>query len=308
MFSRDAAARRGSSAWGLLVLALAVGAIAWFFRSLVRDIEAAEFTRVDPFAVRLDVGPGWVDPRWEGWLAQRIAELPDMSADAPGAAATLSDALLDLPFIAEVGGASVLWPDGLRIEVRFREPIACVRVGDGFALVSDDGVVLPGAWSAPPPRDQGYFPLIAAELPARDELQSGAYLVSPCWVDGLAVARTLQSELRPDDWIRLGRVVIDARQARFASVEHPGVVLWLEGGRRAYFGRAPNVDEPGELPVTRKCAALSRALRLDGAGEQSLDWELIDLRWDRPEVLPRGGVREPESENTNAHARHPTVR
>lgn len=294
-------ARSSGERWGLLALLLALIAIAWFFFSLTRDIDAASFTRLDLKAVQVDSGPGWVDARWSAWIEQRLEELAPLDADGEATSQTLRAALEDLPFVAEVGAVRVLWPDAVRVDLRWREPVGCLRAGDAFALVSAEGVVLPGEWSAPPPRRFGYFPVLAGSAVAREEIQSGAWLEDPVWEDGLSVARALARELGADDWVRVGRMVVDAREARQASTEHPGVVLWLEGGRRAYFGRAPNSGEPGELPVERKCAALSRALRLLDDGPAHLDWELVDLRWDRPELLPRGGLPEaPEKRRAEA--------
>lgn len=277
--------------WGWATMLLALAAIAWFLYSLQRHVDAAAFTQVELGAVRVDSGPGWVDERWPNWMRARLAELPPLAADDPEAADLVRGTLEELPFVAEVGDVRVLWPDGLRVDVRWREPLAAVRVGSSFALVSSEGVVLPGEWSAPPARSFGYFPVIGAPSAARAEVVSGAWLEADVWHDGLSVARALDSALAPDDWLRAGRIVVDAQRARTASVEDPGVVLWLEGGRRAYFGRSPNLGEPGELPPERKCASLSRALRLLDSGPSYFDWELVDVRWDRPELLPRGGWR-----------------
>lgn len=284
----SAPASRGAR-WGLATLLLALLAIAWFLYSLQRHVDAAAFTQVELGAVRVDSGPGWVDARWPDWLRARLAQLPPLAADDEGAPDAVRTALEELPFVAEIGPVRVLWPDGLRIDVRWREPLAAVRVGSAFALVSSEGVVLPGEWSAPPAREFGFFPVIGAPSAARAEVFSGAWLEADVWHDGLSVARALNSWLGADDWLRAGRIVIDAQRARQASVDEPGVVLWLEGGRRAYFGRSPNLNEPGKLPPERKCASLSRALRLLDSGPSYFDWELVDLRWDRPELLPRGG-------------------
>jgi hypothetical protein len=287
-------------AWfGGASLILSLAAIAWFFALLVRDVEAADFTDLDTARSRVAVGPGWYDPRWEQALARRLAQVPELAADSPEARAQVEAALLELPFVAEVGATRVLWPDGLQVEVKLRPPIACVRTGELFLPVGEDGVVLLGAWSSPPSRGTGFLPLVALEEGAREAVFEGAQLATPAAVDGLAVARALAGELGGDDWIRLGRCVIDARRAREATVEVPGVVLWLEGGRRVYFGRSPNLDAPGELPFATKCASLARALRLFDAGSAggagAVDWELADVRWDRPEILPRGGIDDPRS-------------
>lgn len=284
-------ARATPSPWfGALALVLAIAAIVWFSLQLVRDAEAAQFTRLECSAARVDFGPGWVDPRWETLIAQHLATLPEMSVEDPSTRAELEAVLLELPFVAEVGAIHVLWPDGLNAAIRLRVPVACVRVGDQYLTAAEDGVVLPGLWSAPPDRERGFLPLLALPDEGRGVLAEGTVLDSAGALDGLSIAAALWRELDGDDWARLGRIVIDARAARLASVEEPGAVLWLEGERRVLFGRSPNLDAPGELPVANKCQSLSKALRLVDSPDAPLDWELLDVRWDRPEVLPRGGV------------------
>ncbi len=277
---------------GGLSLVLALIAIAWFFLLLVRDVDAANFTRLQSSAVRVDVGPGWVDPRWQPWTIAALAQLPEMTADSPETRAVLERTLAELPFVAEVGQTRVLWPDGVRIDVRFRQPVACVRVGEAYLTLGDDGIVLPGLWSMPPARETGFVPLLACDPQGRAELAEGARVASPALLDGLAVANALWEHLSKEDWFALGRFVIDARTARLASDVEPGTVMWLEGARRIYFGRSPNLDAPGELPYARKCASISAALVKLAPSETQFDWELADVRWDKPELLPRGGLED----------------
>ena len=61
------------------------------------------------------------------------------------------------------------------------------------------------------------------------------------------------------------------------------------GARVALFGRAPARNEPGELPADRKWRSLARALALIEEGRPEHDWQLVDLRWDRPDL----SLREP---------------
>jgi len=279
-----------SARLGALGLVLSVLAILWFFRVLVRDAEAASFTSVEPAVSRVDFGPGWNDPRWEALVSRTLAQLPPLHPERSADVRLVEDALLTLPIVAAVGESRVLWPDGLRVEVELRQPVACVRSGEVFFALSSEGIVLPGAWSTPPGREGKFLPLVVLEDDARDAAWEGNVLDSAAARDGLAVAAALARELAADDWIRLGRAVIDARSARATSVEEPGTLLLLEGARRILFGRSPNLDAPGELPVERKCASLARALRLAESGEPPIDWEMVDVRWDMPEALPRGGL------------------
>jgi hypothetical protein len=65
------------------------------------------------------------------------------------------------------------------------------------------------------------------------------------------------------------------------------VRLELEGERMALFGRPPASDAPGELDERSKWQALARALELFVRDPHAHDWELVDLRWDRPGLALR---------------------
>ena len=61
------------------------------------------------------------------------------------------------------------------------------------------------------------------------------------------------------------------------------------------FGRPPRMDEPGELAAAVKWASLEEALLALGRTPPgasplggALDWSVVDVRWDRPEMVGRG--------------------
>jgi hypothetical protein len=180
----------------------------------------------------------------------------------------------------------VLWPDGLSLDLQFREPVACIVAPPGrqYAVLDAHGTVLSGRWSAPPDRGSGYLPLLIPSVSLYPE--TGEVVGDPALADGLALADALWRELPSGDLARLGRFVIDARRSRRTNPEEPGTLLLLEDGRRVLFGRTPNVDAPGETPLSIKLQSLSMALdpRLTAA------WILVDVRWDRPEILVAGGT------------------
>ena len=295
--SSGASGRRpgpGGRAGAGLAFLLAGLSLAWFLTVLARDVEAGAYAVIETDRARMDPGPGWVDPRWESELAWRLAALAPVAADDRDGILRIASEVGALPFVAAVGDTTVIWPDGLRIEVRLRVPVACLRVGRQYLPLAADGTALSGAWSAPPARGSGYLPVVVPSSPFHP--RPGELLSDPALTDGLAVAASLWSELAPEDLARLGRTVIDARRSREAAVDQPGTVLLLENARTVWFGRSPNLDEPGEKPVRAKWASLSSALRLlderPGAGQTTLDWDLADVRWDRPGLHPRGGMGE----------------
>ena len=292
---RRAERRRGRTAWGTLLLLVAVVAAGGWLVALRRDVLASGFAHVDTARARLDVGPGWVDPRWEEELRWSLAELPPPAADDRAALEDVARRVAAHSFVAAVEDLRVVWPDGLRVELRLREPVACVHVGRHFLTVAEDGTLLSGRWPSPPARDAGFLPVLRVldDLERTGSRRPGARLEEPAALDGLAIAASLWRDLPAAAQARLGRCVIDARRARAASVEEPGARLLLEGERTVLFGRSPNLGEPGELPVATKWAHVDAALRLlepDGARDEApegLDWEVLDARWDRADLQPR---------------------
>lgn len=296
------ASRSGRASWlalakGLAFLAALGGLGLWAF-GWRQEVAASEFTTIRTDRARFDAGPGWVPPAWGEEVLALLDTCADVRADDRPAIDALAERIAGLSFVESVGTTRVLWPDGLRLELRLREPVACVHVGRKYLGVAADGMVLSGLWAAPPARDAGFLPVI--DLPRLDDASTrrdvvpGIVLDEPAAADGLAVAISLWSHLAPGDQRRLGRCVIDARRSRFATVEDPGTVLRLEGQRSVWFGRSPNLDEPGELPVELKWTHLARALALlepdPARAEQplGLDWDLVDVRWDEPDLHVRG--------------------
>ena len=260
---------------------VACAAVAW---QVHRRVDASGYTRIETDRSVLVAGIEGVDPRWQESVRREVARLEDAACDDREALQRIADALAALPFVAEVDEAVPFWPDGVQIPVRLRVPIACVRVGRHFLPVAADGVVLPGRWSGPVPRSAGFLPVLGPLDGSLDGLRPGALLFEEHLLDALSVASSLLERLDPPSLELLGRVVIDCRAARRASPEEPGAILLLEGGREVLFGRSPRAGEPGELPVALKCSSLARGLAQLGDG---IDWELLDVRWDRPEIRLR---------------------
>lgn len=265
---------------------LGAAALGWLVNHLARSAAAAGFTTIDTRRVRLD-GPVWTPPDWEEWMGARIAERgPLSSLDSQGIQQLVAE-LEAMPSVLSVRQSKVLWPDGLAIEVALRRPIACVRTGAEFLGVAADGVLLPGYWSAPPNTGDGFLPVIGPNDGALDGLVAGDRLTEEKHLDALSVALSLRQHLAPEMQRELGPVLIDATHAAAAAVEEPGTRLYLEERRLVLYGRPPRAAMPGELPEKQKWAHLAHALELLQE-DPPLDWDLVDLRWDRARIRPRG--------------------
>ncbi len=276
----------------LIMLVLGGLAVVIAFRTLSADLYARGFVSIN--TLRSTVLPrderselaGWIDPRWEHHLSLSLARFADVSAFDQAAIDGLVLEIEAEPFVAEVGQATVVWPDGLSVEIRFEQPVACLGVDGELLTVAQDGTVLPGPWASPPELEGAPLPILSAQPYSRADVRPGMALQVHELQDALSVANSLHTYLDPELRFDLGPIVIDASRAEEASLDVVGVVLDLEFGRRILFGRAPYMDAPGELPEHLKWNSVARAA---DALRDGLDWTLLDVRWDEPRYVSREG-------------------
>jgi len=305
---RPVSRRGGRELLAVFVVLGALGAGAWtqrehFFGPAAAGSGAAPEEPpprwVDPASARVMRTPGWLDPRWEAHLAAVLAERGPLVVGDVAALEDLCAELESLSFVERVRSCE-LTPFGLDLDVLVRRPVACIPVRGELALVDGQGVVLEGRWPVAPRLGEVVLPVLGIEEdPVLDGARPGDWLADPEHLDALDVALSMEEHLAQDQRAALGRVQIDARRARMASVDEPGVRLALEGGRVALFGRPPRCGEPGELPCSTKWRSLAAAVQLFLEDPQANDWSLVDLRWDRPDLAlrtaPSLAALEPES-------------
>ena len=285
--SARALRRRGAvPTWFVVFLGLL--ACAWVASSLRDSAEARGFHRVDPTRVSLEPSgtSAGIPTEWSAILAAHLARLGELSTLDDALVGRVRDEVSKLAFVAEVGEARVVWPDGVSLEVRLREPVACVQSGQDFMPVSRDGVLLPGYWTEPPDFGLGYLPVLGPSDATFDLALPGELVSERRHLDALSVAASMRDHLTPAEIARLGRYLIDATDADKAGVGEPGTRLWLEERRRVLWGRVPRSMAPGELPEREKWDHVMTAVRYLEA-EPPLDWDLVDVRWDTATLRPR---------------------
>ncbi len=321
------ARRRGRVPYWVPLVLLIAGSV-WLLREVQGRALEAGYERIELGRSAFQDGPVWADPRWQEIVAVELARLGDVHPGDGTALTRASERLRGLPFVRRVSPARVLWPSGVDFDVELRRPVACVRSGSRFYPVDADGVILSGAWSSPPWVDSGYLPFLVDAADA-EPFAPGDRLDVEHLVDALDVALSFWLELPAPYRTRIGRIAIDARNARggaagggaagggAASGLGPadfGALVLLEGQRAIVFGRppamlgelasgapSPAAHAPGELSSEGKWRHVAAALeRLDADGESG-DWSHLDVRFDSAAIDLRraDGVLELEG---GAHA------
>ncbi|MCA9001504.1 MAG: hypothetical protein KDB61_06245, partial [Planctomycetes bacterium] len=278
--------RSGSvPAWVPMVFLAA--AFVWVLNSLQmsareKGVGICELTRV-----RLHHEPLYFGDAWQRRVERILRRRESLDLSDKQAIASLKAELAGLSFVEEVGEPEVIWPDGLVVPLRLREPAACIRVGDDFLPVADDGMVLAGYSYAPHEVYGAWLPILGpTDRLMRGGLPSpGDFLTDEALLAALKVAGSMQRNLLPREQRILGRIVIDASHELAPDGMPGGVYIDLEGKRRILFGRAPGSDFPGELPAQNKWMAIRQALE---EGEEGAPWDLLDVPWDEPVREVRG--------------------
>jgi hypothetical protein len=265
---------------------LCVGALV-FARDLARSASAHGVATIDTRSYKLHSGMQWVSPSWRDRLERVLDARRGLSANDREAIQDLTREIETLSFVAEVGAAEVVWPDGLRVPVRLQRPVACIGSRGEFLPLAEDGTVLDGYSYSPPDAYGAWLPVLGPNDGSLNHVRPGDVLGDVTDRDALAVAISMWNHLKPEDIRELGRLKIDASQTHAYDGLPGGVVIDLERKRRILFGRPPGSGIPGELPARFKWRSVERALDRLRRGE---DWALFDARWDEPVAL--GGAQD----------------
>ncbi len=281
---------RGSvPAWVPMVF-LAVGFI-WVLNSLQMSAREKGVGTCEVTRVRLHHEPLYFGDAWQRRLERILRRRETVDLSNAAEVASLKAEFARLSFVEEVGEPEVVWPDGLVVPLRLREPAACIRVGDDFLPVADDGMVLAGYSYAPHEIYGAWLPILGpSDRLLRAGLPSpGDFIQDEALLAALKVAGSMQRNLIPKEQRLLGRFVIDASRELGPNGLPGGVRLDLEGKRRILFGRPPGGDFPGELSAQTKWMAIAEALN---TGDAPLQWDVLDVRWDEPVKHVRGASDE----------------
>ena len=259
-------------------------AAVWLGRSLGSKASARGVASVDTTRYALHSSGRWVSDAWRARIEAVLWEHDALEVLDQNQLESLRIALAGLSFVAETGPLEVVWPDGLSLSLRLREPVACVRIGGQFYPVAADATVLDGPRSSPHEAFGAWLPVIGPIDAAMNRLAVGDVLDEEPHLRALDVAISMWNRLRSETFFEMGRVVIDASHDTAPDGLPGGVYIDLEERRRILLGRPPLAGEPGELPYDHKWSNVERGMDELRAGAT---WDLYDARWDTPRALQR---------------------
>lgn len=266
-------------ALGALVLGAMVGG-----GLMLADYTCDYVHHMDRFEARLadmkhDPPPYWIRDRFLDEV-KTLGGLPDRFCVLDGhTVRRLVEALRLHPWVRHVQWVRARHPNRLEAKVEYRWPVALVQVRGGGTLVDRHGVVL---------RAERDFPL--AER-AKCFWITGVTMPPPStpgrtWDDpGVQAACELAQVLRACK-DRLALTVIDvANHQGRRDLRDSEIVLWTSNRTRVNWGRAPNTDKPGEVPVQEKLARLVQYAQKYGSLDGRYDLDVS--HWDSIGLLPR---------------------
>jgi cell division septal protein FtsQ len=202
-----------------------------------------------------------------------LAELPDeLSLLDDGLVARVASSFARHPWVAEVVEVKKAAPARLTVTLRYRCPIAMVKVQQGVYPVDVEGRLLPPADFSV--AETARYPLI---------LNVKSTPLGPAgqmWGDATVVAAARLADILQADWEQLKLAAIYAPRQTVASQSIADVQLELvtEGGSHILWGRAPGSNYPGELQPEKKIGRLKKYQADFGSFDEPLGPYEIDIR------------------------------
>jgi cell division septal protein FtsQ len=236
------------------------------FNVATRDIEATPL-------------PAWIRSDLLAQV-QRLGALPDsINTLEPDLAGELRDAFSLHPWVREVVEVRITHPRTIRVKLEYREPIAVVQSVRSLEAVDRDGVTLPASEL---PDTSLYLTVIGVRSTPTGP--AGTKWEDPSLAAAVAVVSAIAPHHRT-----LGLTTIDVSGYRANGTAQSAIYLLTDRGTRVKWGRPPNVDYPGEVPVQDKIDRLSKYATENGSLDCPAGPYDVDVtHWQEFTVRPRG--------------------
>lgn len=216
-----------------------------------------EYT-VKPEALRVTLAPKWTGGQ-HGVAVDLGPE--EWSAFDDEGVARVGKAFERNPWVRRVTQVERVFPDQVRVKFEYRMPYATVRTPEGWIVVDQDLVRLPGVWKDRPPRALESDITGLGKAPDAGRPWDDPALAAAIELAELAETEQVLAKSRVEviDVTNLGGRV-DPRKSELAMLTGSGCII--------YWGRPTSTNKFGELTVAQKLDNLKLVLQsypeLDG--------------------------------------------
>lgn len=252
------------------------------------DLGEAEQYRVTLDDVRISQPPAWVPRDLAEQVWERTALPHELSLLEADLIVRLAQGFAMHPWVEEVVRVRKSFPARIDVELRFRRPVAMVKVKHGMYPVDGEGVLLPPADFAV--SQTRLYPLVT-NVTSTPQGPAGTN-----WGDPVVLGAARLADSLAPHWKQFGLAAIQAphRTKADQSADELSYQLITTGGSRILWGRAPGTDHPGELTLEQKVGRLEKYRADFGGFDQPHGPYEIDIRhWQEISRRPLSTARLP---------------
>jgi len=227
--------------------------------------------------------PVWWEKGFEAEINRSVSFVHGASILDGSLLRRIAEGYRTCPWVREVVSVRKRFPDEIEASIRIRWPVAAVKVrtrrGLAYALLGGDGVRLPKTY--------GHWPQPELDVPFIEGVSCPAPEPGGRWAEkSVQDAVRIVALLNGSDVIRRTVRITAVDVSNYGGRGNPTrseFLLRAEGNCVIAWGRSPDTETPGELPVEEKIAKLERFL---ARGDPIRNREL-GLRFAGPVVVRR---------------------
>lgn len=259
----------------LVVIAVLVSAaIGWpIVSDNLPDLSQQEAYQITPADITINEPPYWVPHDLIEDVIQRADFPAEMSLLDEELTENVAQAFAQHPWVEEVQEVrKASYPSRLSVTLVYRVPVAMIEKRTGLYPVDANGILLPTEdFSLSDTAD--YLKIVGVR-------STPPSLQGDRWDDPLVLGAARIAAALRDEWRALGlrSIAVPDRITEDVSLQGSEFCLITNGGSAILWGRAPEIDQPGELSVAQKIGRLKKYLDDFGSFDEPAGPYEIDIR------------------------------
>lgn len=258
----------------VMIAVIVSAAISWpIVNDNLPDLSQQEAYRITPADISINEPPYWVPHDLIENVIQRAGFPDEMSLLDDELTENVAQAFAQHPWVAEVQEVrKASFPSRLNVTLVYRVPVAMIEKRTGLYPVDANGILLPTEDFSL--SDTADYLKIAGVRSVPPSIQGDA------WDDPLVLGAARMAAALRDEWQPLGlrAIAVPERTTEKISLQESEFSLVTTGGSAILWGRAPGIDQPGELSVEQKLGRLKKYLTDFGSFDEPAGPYEIDIR------------------------------